>query len=171
LVVCRQSKETLAMVNPSFENGMKGWKRDGAGGAVVGCDGGFVPMWRDKMFGWTNRRTGEDSRTVIYQTIKVARGAHYSFGGSVLTDHKGGRSSDVKIRLIALGAGGNNVRDNSAITTSQWYATEGQWRRGSVEFKAQSNTVTVGFDLEQRFSLESSSLYVDGAHLERIGEN
>ncbi|MCD6393383.1 MAG: carboxypeptidase regulatory-like domain-containing protein, partial [Planctomycetes bacterium] len=72
LVACRQSKETLAMVNPSFENGMKGWKRDGAGGDVVGCDGGFVPMWQDNMFGWTNRRTGEDSRTVIYQTIKVA---------------------------------------------------------------------------------------------------
>jgi len=171
LVAHRQSKETMTLVNSSFENGMKGWNRDGTVGAIVGCAGGVVPMWRDKMFGWTNRRTGEGSQTVIYQTVKVARGAHYSFSGSVLTDHRGGRSSDVKIRLIALGAGGNNVRDNSAITTSQWYATEGQWRRGSVEFKATSDVVTVGFDLEQRFSLESSSLYIDGAHLARIGEN
>ena len=171
LVAHRQSKETLALVNPSFENGMKGWKRDGTVGSVVGCEGGVVPMWQDKMFGWTNRRTGEGSRTVIYQTVKVAKGACYSFSGSVLTDHKGGRSSDVKIRLIALRQGGEDIRNNTAITTSQWYATEGQWRRGSVEFKAQADTVTVGFDLEQRFSLESSSLHIDGAHLERIGEN
>ena len=63
------------------------------------------------------------------------------------------------------------MSENEQIDTSQWYATEGQWRRGSVEFKAAVDTITVGFDLEQRWSLNSSSLYVDGAHLERIGAN
>ena len=35
----------------------------------------------------------------------------------------------------------------------------------------EADEVTVGFDLEQRWSLDRSSLYVDGALLERIGSN
>jgi hypothetical protein len=163
-------KAVIAIENPSFEDGFDGWKRDESCGSVLGCDVGIVPAWGGNMFGWTNRKTGENSRTVIYQHVKVKNGRRYSFGGSVYTDHTGGRSSDVKIRLVVLPNGGDAVRDNDKITTSQWYATEGQWRAGSVEFVAQSDIVTLGFDLEQRFSLEASSLYVDGAHLECIGE-
>jgi hypothetical protein len=70
---------------------------------------------------------------------------------------------------VAMPQGLDAVRDNKLIETSQWYATQGRWRRGSVRFKAQATFVTVGFDLEQRFNLESSSLYIDGAHLQRIG--
>lgn len=159
----------IVLSSPSFEKGIGKWRRDAPGGEIVGCDYGIVPHFGTKMFGWTHEREGEGARAVLYQRVKVQKGQWYVFSGWVYTDHKGGRSSDVKIRLIAMPGGRNAVRDNSIIETSQWYATEGRWRRGSVQFEAEADSVVVGFDLEQRFSLESSSLYVDGAHLQRIG--
>ncbi|MHC4742798.1 MAG: hypothetical protein ACYS8Z_12850 [Planctomycetota bacterium] len=161
--------ETIGLSSPFFEDGLGKWGRDGAQGAIVGCDYGVVPHWGTKMFGWTNEGKGEGARTVLYQKVKAEKGQWYVFSGWVYTDHRGGRSSDVKIRLLAAPGGRTSVRDNYLIETSQWYATEGRWRRGSVQFKAEADFAVVGFDLEQRFSLESSSLYVDGAHLQRIG--
>lgn len=161
--------EAIPLRNPSFENGLGRWRRDGRHGGIVGCDFGIVPCWGTRMFGWTNQRKGQETREVIYQQVKVKKNQWYCFSGWVYTDQLGGRSSDVKIRLLALAGGGTAVRDNKLIGTSQWYATEGQWCRGSVLFRAEAEIVTVGFDLEQRFSLESNSLYVDGAHLQRIG--
>jgi hypothetical protein len=168
-LVGRGGQGAVRLSNPSFESGMEGWKLDGASGAVVGCDGGVAPMWGTRMFGWTNRDKGEGSRTFLYQQVQVKAGERYRFSGSVYTDHEGGRSSDVKARLLVLPAGGNDWRNNDRIETSQWYATEGQWRRGSVEFTAGAETVTVGFDLEQRWNLPGSSLYVDGAYIEQLG--
>jgi len=161
--------ETMPLSSPSFEDGLGKWQRDALHGEIVGCDYGVVPCWGTRMFGWTNERKGEGTRAVIYQKVKVRKDEWYVFSGWVYTDHRGGRSSDVKIRLVALPQGQDAVRNNAFVETSQWYATEGRWRRGSVRFKAQAELVAVGFDLEQRFNLESSSLYVDGAHLQRIG--
>lgn len=169
LVAHRRLESVVYLENPSFEDGETGWSREGTTGAAVGCDAGVMPAWGTGMFGWTHRGKGEGSRTVIYQQVRAVVGRQYAFSGSVFTDHVGGRSSDVKVRLVALPAGGTAVRDLKQLTSSQWYATEGQWRRGSVEFEARAETVTVGFDLEQRWSLDSSSLYVDGAHLEQLG--
>lgn len=161
--------ETITLANPSFEEGITGWHRSyGEMGAVVGCDGGIAPAWGERMFGWTNRGTGGNSRPTIYQKVKVKPGGHYRFSGSVVTDHVGGRSSDVKVRLVVAPGGGDDLRDYDRVTSSQWYATEGQWCRGSVEFVSESGEITVGFELEQRFDLDSSSVYVDGAYLERI---
>ncbi|MBI4582190.1 MAG: carboxypeptidase regulatory-like domain-containing protein [Planctomycetes bacterium] len=165
-----QRLEPVVLVNPSFEEGADGWQREGQTGAVVGCDEGIVPAWGSAMFGWTSLDKGEGSRTTIYQQVEATPGRTYCFSGSVFTDHRGGRSSDVKVRLIVLPAGGTAVRDLAHLTSSQWYATEGQWRRGSVEFKAAAASITVGFELEQRWSLPASQLYVDGAQLERIGD-
>lgn len=162
--------ELVPLTNSSFEDGPGGWVREGHAGAVVGCDSGIVPAWGSGMFGWTNLDKGEGSRTIVYQQVKVTPNQRYCFSGSVFTDHEGGRSSDVKARLIALPAGGTILRDNARMTSSQWYATEGQWRRGSLEFRATVESVAVGFELEQRWSLKASQLYVDGAQLERLGE-
>jgi len=159
----------IPLADTSFEYGDSGWQRQGDTGTVVGTDFGISPMWGSKMFGWTNVKKGEGSRTIIYQRVRVEPNEQYAFSGSVYTDHQGGRSSDVKIRLLVAPAGGTALRDNAQITTSQWYATEGQWRRGSVEFIATAKTITVGFDMEQRWSLDSCTLYVDGALLEQIG--
>lgn len=159
----------VEVVNPSFEQGLDGWRVDGPRGVVVGCDGGVAPMWGSRMFGWTTREQGEGSRTFVHQPVKVEKGRRYRFSGAVYTGREGGRSSDVKVRLLVLPAGGGDWRNNDRIETSQWYATEGVWRRGSVEFTAASETVTVGFDLEQRWNLPRSSLYVDAAYLERMG--
>jgi len=161
--------ETIPLSSPSFEDGLGKWRTDAPHGEIAGCSYGAVPCWGTRMFGWTNERKGEGTRAVIYQKVKVRKDEWYVFSGWVYTDHRGGRSSDVKIRLVAMPQGQDAVRDNKLIETSQWYATEGRWRRGSVRFKAQAGFVTVGFDLEQRFNLESSSLYIDGAHLQRIG--
>ena len=161
--------ETVLLSSPSFENGLGKWRRDALHGEIVGCSFGVIPHWGTKMYGWTNDAKGEGTRAVVYQKVKVRKNERYVFSGWVYTDHRGGRSSDVKIRLVVLPAGQTTVRDNNLIKTSQWYATEGRWRRGSIEFEAESEIVTVGFDLEQRFNLESSSLYIDGTHLQRIG--
>jgi hypothetical protein len=169
LVAHPRRVEIVPLRNASFEDGAGGWAREGEGGAVVGVDGGVVPMWGSRMFGWTHDKEGEHTRPTIYQQVAVEPGRWYAFSGSVYTDHAGGRSSDVKVRLVALPAGGTAVRDDQRIQTSQWYATEGRWCRGSVEFRAEADAVTVGFELEQRFNLDTSTLYVDGALLERIG--
>jgi len=163
--------EVVELANPSFEEGDSQWslyQGDGAPGAVVGCDAGVVPRWGTKMYGWTDLKESENHRPTLYQQVRVVKGETYSFSGSVYTKPIGGRSSDVKIRLVVEPAGSLALRDYDQVTTSQWYATQGQWRRGSVEFTAQADVVTIGFEMEQRFKLERSSLYVDGAHLERL---
>ncbi len=170
LVRHRLHKRSITLVNPSFEESAFGWKRSGTAGKVAGVDDGTAPSWGSKMFGWTNRKKGQDSRTFVFQHAAVSKGHSYSFSASVFTGQAGGRASDVKVRLIAVPDGSEALTDAGRITTSQWYATEGVWRRGSVQFRAVSDSVVVGFDLEQRFSLEKSSLYVDGAYLEEIGE-
>ena len=170
LVAHPQQREVIPLANGSFEDGDTGWHyHKGDAGAAVGCDAGVVPMWGVRMFGWTNEKAGEGSRPTVYQHVKVSEGERYCFSGSVYTNHIGGRSSDVKVRLVVAPGGGTDLRNYDVIQSSQWYATEGQWRRGSVEFTAGAETVTVGFELEQRFNLDRSSLYVDGALLERIG--
>lgn len=161
--------DVVSLRNPSFEQGMAEWQRTEPIGDAVGCDGGVVPAWGGRMFGWTNQRKGENTRMIVFQQVTVQPGARYVFSGSVYTDHRGGRSSDVKTRLVVAPGGGVELRNYDKITSSQWYATEGQWRRGSVEFEATAEQITVGFELEQRWSLDSSSVYVDGAMLERIG--
>lgn len=168
LMAHRRQLGVVKLSSPSFEDGVGRWQWDKQHGSVTGCDGGVVPYWGTRMFGWTNRKQGQDARTVIHQTVKVVKGRRYSFSGWAYTHQKGGRSSDVKIRLIVLPAGGSDLRNNGLTDSSQWYATAGSWRRGSVEFVAEADTVTIGFCLEQRFSLESNSLYVDGASLQWI---
>jgi hypothetical protein len=160
----------VPLVNPSFEQGIKGWALTQNIGKVVQCDAGVIPPWGNSMFGWTNKGKGENSRTIIYQTVNVVKGRRYSFSGSVYTDHVGGRSSDQRIRLV-VNPYGKPVFTNDVVTSSQWYATEGKWCRGSLEFIAQSDVIVVGFEFEQRWSLESCSLYVDGAYLEQIAGN
>jgi hypothetical protein len=169
LVKHPRHEKVIGLTNPSFEQGESGWSRKGDIGQACGANEGLAPMWGRQMFGWTAKKEGEGSRTLLYQQVNVQPGQWYSFSGSVYTDHIGGRSSDVKIRLVAAPKGALALTDYDHVTTSQWYATEGQWVRGSVEFQARADTITVGFDLEQRWSLDSSSLYVDGAHLEQIG--
>ena len=163
--------DSVELSSPSFEDGLGVWRQDASHGSVVGCDAGFIPCWGSKMFGWTNRTKGQDSRTVVYQQVKVESGKQYRFSGWIFTHQKGGRSSDVKVRLLALPAGGTDVRNDKRFESSQWYATDGRWCRGSVTFVARADRITVGFDIEQRFSLASNSLYVDAAHLMAIEEN
>lgn len=165
------SERSVELVNPSFEEGLSGWQVTHPGiGAVTGCDGGVVPMWGERMFGWTNRKTGEGSRTIIYQTVEAIPGRRYSFSGGVYTDRVGGRSSDQKIRLVADPLGTARF-ENDTMESSQWYATEGEWRRGSVEFTAKGQKVTVGFELEQRWSLDLCSLYADAARLDLLKDS
>lgn len=162
-----QAIRAVPLANASFEAGAKGWRIAGSAGAVVGCDGGVIPPWGWEMFGWTKRGEGENSRTIVYQDVKVTKGKRYAFSGSVFTDHIGGRSSDQKVRLVADPTGHGRFT-NDAMQSSQWYATEGEWRRGSVVFVAKSDRISVGFELEQRFSQDMCQLYVDGAYLEEV---
>ena len=167
LLASPRSVKQVAMVNSSFEDGLQGWTLTKSIGAITGCDGGVIPACGQRMFGWTNFGKGEGDRTIVYQTVKVTPGKQYSFSGSVFTDHAGGRSSDQKVRLV-LDASGRMPFNEDSMQSSQWYATEGEWRRGSVEFVAKAASVAVGFELEQRWSLDMCSLYVDGARLEEV---
>lgn len=162
-------ERVITLRNPSFEEGVNAWSRSASHGAPAGCEAGILPRWGQTMFGWTHEETGKDSRTQVLQAVRVTKGRTYAFSGWVYTDHRGGRSSDVRIRLIMLPDGEDDLLDTEALKSSQWYATEGYWCRGSLEFVARSDRVKVGFDMEQRFALDSSSLYIDGAFLEEIG--
>lgn len=162
-----EASRTIPLSNHSFEDGTAGWTLTAEAGRAVGCSDGVAPAWGTRMFGWTNRKAGENTKTIIYQMVKLVKGKRYSFSGSVYTDHVGGRSSDQKIRLVVDPEGGKAF-GTERMESSQWYATEGQWRRGSVEFTATSDTAAVGFELEQRWSLDKCSLYVDGAQLDEL---
>lgn len=159
--------KSISLANPSFEEGMKGWTLTKPFGKACLCNGGVIPAWGAGMFGWTNLKEGQDSRTILYQNVPVTKGKRYSFSGSVFTDRIGGRSSDLKIRLV-MDPLGKGEFGNERMESSQWYATEGQWRRGSMEFVAKSDKISLGFEMEQRWSLDLCSLYVDGAYLEEI---
>lgn len=167
LLMHPRSERFIDLANPSFEDGTAGWTLTKEIGRAVGCDGGVIPPWGERMFGWTNRKAGEGSRTIIYQNVEVTRGRRYSFSGHVYTDRVGGRSSDQKVRMVVDPEGGARF-ENDNMESSQWYATEGEWRRGSVEFKARTDRISVGFELEQRWSLDLCSLYVDGARLDLL---
>lgn len=162
-----RSERAVDLVNPSFEDGTAGWTLTRDIGRAVGCDGGVIPPWGSKMFGWTNRKEGEGARTIIYQNVEATRGRRYSFSGHVYTDRIGGRSSDQKVRMVVDPEGGARF-ENDNMESSQWYAAEGEWRRGSVEFTAKSDVISVGFELEQRWSLDLCSLYIDGARLDLL---
>jgi len=165
-----KSVKSINLVNPSFEQDTYGWSRTNEIGSAVGCEEGIIPAWGKVMFGWTNRNRGENSRTIIFQNVKVTPTKRYCFSGSVYTDHRGGRSSDQRIRLV-VDTMGRGQFSNPTMESSQWYATDGKWCRGSVEFTAKSSVLTVGFEFEQRWALDMCNLYVDGAHLDQLMED
>lgn len=147
--------------NPSFEATLAGWRETAALGAVVGPENGYAPRWGHHMYGWTRRGEGEGSKMVLHQKVAVKRGAWYRWSGWLLTDHIGGRSSDVHIRLVVNPRGGYIFDEESGTRYSQWYCTEGRWVRGAIVFQAKADNIVVGAQLEQRWSQAKNSLYVD----------
>ena len=169
LLASPRAVRQIALANPSFEDGLEGWTLTKNIGYATGCEAGVIPAWGRSMFGWTNRDKGEGWRTIVYQTVRVTSGKRYCYSGSVYTSHEGGRSSDQKVRLV-VDATGRMPFNEASMQSSQWYATEGQWRRGSMEFVANADVVAVGFELEQRWSLDMCSLYADCARLEEVAQ-
>ena len=164
----RPGGRPVTVRNPSFEVTLAGWHETAAFGAVVGPENSYAPRWGDHMYGWTRRGEGEGSKMVLYQRIPVKRGAWYRWSGWLLTDHIGGRSSDVHIRLVANPRGGYVFDDKSGTRYSQWYCTEGRWVRGEIVFQAKVDRIVVGAELEQRWSQAKNSLYVDGFALAEL---
>jgi hypothetical protein len=158
----------VALDNPSFERRLVGWRETAQLGAVVGAENGYAPRWGGHMYGWTRRGEGEGSKMTVHREVSVRRGAWYRWSGWLLTDHIGGRSSDVHIRLVANPHGGDTFDDKSGTLRSQWYCTEGRWVRGELVFQARADEIVVGAELEQRWSQAKNSLYVDGFALAEV---
>lgn len=162
-----ESWRPVELANPSFERGLQGWTRtDENVGHVVESEAGIDAPSGNNMFGWTNRGTGEGTRLRIVQEVSVDPQKTYRLRGKIHTNHKGGRSSDLKIRLLVQRAGAADYENDEQLATSQWFATEGEWVDGSVRFRSLGDTILVGFDMEQRWNLEENNLYVDDLRLE-----
>jgi hypothetical protein len=119
------------------------------------------------MFGYNAHRTGEDVINKVYQEVAVEPGARYTLSASLLANEAGGRSSDVMAQLFIYPGSAESFTDDSEVVTSGRYATRGAWRRASVACIPETDTITVGVELWQRFPLTGNALYVDGFHLQK----
>jgi hypothetical protein len=133
---------------------------------VIGCTDGIIPPWGEKMFGYTAHHTGENVFNRVFQEVAVEPGRRYALSASILANESGGRSSDVMAQLFIYPGPADSFTDGSEILTSGRYATRGAWRRASVECVPETDTITVGVELWQRFPLTGNALYVDGFHLQ-----
>jgi hypothetical protein len=156
----------VPLENPSFENGLEGWTKEGWAGAVVGCTDHIVPPWGERMFGYTAHGVGQDRKVKVFQEVKVKSGRRYTLSASVLANQAGGRSSDVMAQLFIYPGTAESLDENADVVTSGRYATQGGWQRASVECTAERETMVVGVEFWQRWPLAGNALYVDGFHLQ-----
>ncbi len=182
--------DCVAIVNPGFEDGLKGWSRRARtgrpnkpetfvpdagpfGNAITGVDG-YEPHSGTGMYGWsyfgpedpTWTETREDwKREIIYQRIKVQPGQQYVFTAWLLTGDRGsGWGRDTRIRLAVDEDDANVLEDFDTINkadVTQWFATHHRWLPVSLRFSARKDHVTIGVNILQWWALRTNHCYID----------
>ncbi|MBW8039122.1 MAG: hypothetical protein FVQ85_03890 [Planctomycetes bacterium] len=183
-------KDCIAIDNPGFEDGTKGWRRIarlgrakepqryvpdaepfGAAGASVD---GYEPHGGSRLYGWSYfgsedpnwQEPREDwKREVIFQRVAVEAGRTYLLTAWLLTGDIGsGWGRDCRIRLL--------VDENDAgllerfdtveqANVTQWFATQHRWMPVTLRFKAKGDYAAVGAEFLQWWALKASHLYID----------
>lgn len=180
----------VEIVNPGFEDGVKGWKRIARAGrekeperfvpnakpfgeASGGIDG-YDPHSGFNFYGWSYFGP-EDStwiepredwkREVIWQRIAVEAGREYILRAWILTGDRGrGWGRDSRVRLVVDETDGGlleNIDTVDRANATQWFATQHLWKPVSLRFTARNNHVRIGAEILQWWSLEACHLYVD----------
>jgi len=182
--------DCIQIVNPGFEEGLKGWKRiakagrekeperykpvsDPFGHAITGNDG-YDPHSGSRVYGWSNygpedptwKEPREDWKCeIIRQTIDVEAGKDYELTVWILTGDRGtGWGRDSRIRIAVDEANAGLLENFDAVNESnitQWFATQHAWMPVTLRFKAKANRVTIGAEFLQWWSLEANHLYID----------
>lgn len=182
--------DCLPVVNPGFEDGIAGWKRqaragrpetperykplcDPRGDATAGVDG-YVPHSGRKCYGfswfrpedpdWVEPR--EDwNRELLSQRIAVEPGREYVFTAHLLTGDRGsgwGRDSRIRLAVDEHDAGLLDAFESiEQANATQWFATRDEWMPVSLRFRAAADHVTLGVEFLQWWALQANHLYVD----------
>ena len=184
---------SIPLVNPSFEQNLKGWKRSppmrgmhtpslpheiGNAGALFYLDryqahrGEHVLGWRHRVHdksGIVPRKLEPAVSQTVYQTVKTAAGRDYILAAWICTDQRqGGWNRNDRVRLIVDLSSSGKLASTATVDenhATQWYTTGGTWRRYRLKFRAENSSTDVGVQLYQWWMLAENHIYVDDLEL------
>lgn len=133
------------LINGSFESGdTVGWELayDSEATTVTRATRFASPQHGDFMFGGEHVYHHAGSRELIYQKVSVEKGARLTFTGRLMAVSRNADKKPARCRLIADPCGGTDF-----VFASKYHT--GEWREYSLTFVAQSDSVSVGVEMEQ----------------------
>jgi hypothetical protein len=157
--------------NHEFEKGLVGWRPDGRDpiGAVP-SEHDVGVKWGKQMAGWTvlggDRREQVFAEGTLTQTVPSTPGHVYVMSAWAYTSVQGGPRGDVRVRLMADPAGGQDFGWNHS---SQWYWTDGRWMRFQHGWRAEADRATVGLGFFRWSDQDRSSAYIDHVTVYDLG--
>jgi hypothetical protein len=171
--------EEVSVQNADFEDGLHGWTPSGSElhAPDVGLKGdgqlkrfGINARWGDRIAGFTHR-AGEQREQVfaestLSQQIATKPGHSYLLAAMVHTSVTNGPRGDTRVRLFADPRGG---QDDRHPHSTQWYWTDGQWKRFTHRWRAESEQATIGVGFFRWRDLDRASAYVDHVHVYDLG--
>ncbi|HAK95076.1 MAG TPA: hypothetical protein DCM87_08765 [Planctomycetes bacterium] len=192
------SAGAIALANPGFEDALRADKKDGArgwtvsgnlGAGATGAEGGISPPEGARMFGYVRvpaageeipRKIDPAERSLLLQEVAVVPGETYVLSALVLAREKdGGWQRNNRARLLALsaepgaveGAALRRLAADAALRearATQWYSTDGKWRRVRLKFRAAGARAAVGVELYRWWALAEDAVFVDAVRLEPL---
>ena len=180
----------VALKNPGFESGSRGWKLSEALNPQTSPgDDKIKPHQAGRMFGWMRLPKGKKDpefyqKDCATQSVRVKRGKWYELSAWIITAQPdwpkekwvaetwtypffGGRCRN-RISLVADPQGGE---DFSGANSTQWFSTHGEWMLLKKAFKAEANAVTVGAAFYQRGQRDWDAAFVDDFKLIELRED
>jgi|GEM_PF-2893879 len=156
----------VALANSGFEDGLTGWEVNGSRIAVSSAahSGKSALGWDLSFSGAVDKSAGTD---IISRKVKVTPGKLYMLSAYIYTDHQGGTSPDLFVRLICDPKGGTDFIGHNS---TQDFRTGGRWLRFAKLWKAESDTITVGAAFSRSISSGKMLALVDDVRLEEVRE-
>ncbi|MGB9587277.1 MAG: SUMF1/EgtB/PvdO family nonheme iron enzyme, partial [Armatimonadota bacterium] len=133
------------LINGSFESGdTVGWELayDSEATKVTRATRFASPQHGDFMFGGEHVYHHAGTREIIYQKVGVEKGSRLTFTGRLMAVSRDADKKPARCRLVADPCGGTDF-----VFASKYHT--GEWREYSLTFVAQSDSVSVGVEMEQ----------------------
>ncbi len=134
------------LVNGDFESGdTVGWQRaylcDAMG--ITRSTKRVAPVSGSYMFGGEHVYHYAGAREIIYQRVPVSKGTKWTFSAQLFSHSADGSPDQARCRLVVDPAG-----KTMFPITSNYH--NGEWKKYSISFTAESNAVTVGVEMFQQ---------------------
>jgi len=158
------------VVDGGFEDGVGTWTQTvEAIACVTETTTGIDPAQGKRMYGFTHTADGPRTDVLeqngIWQAISTRPGATYQVSLRAITAVGDGPRGDTRVRIAVDPQGG---QDWSGANSSQWFWTEGEWRRLTHRFIATSRTATLLIGFFRWRDLDIAQAYVDDIRLYEV---